>query len=251
MVHLQTKSRPFSCPARRQRLTFRMLPQTHEHAYRRTAIAVRADAAQYPVQGEVTAGWKWDQAKAMLIFIGPALILPLSDPLMSLIDAICLGQVRTCSRMRAQGDIVTDKLPMVCIVTSAQANARNVSHVRNAIPSRLGVLHAASASLSVTHACAAVCRHRAACCIGAHQSDLQLLVIRFQCTRHRHQYHRVKPPCKTGAPPPGARDGVHVSLMRTPQDVACLLPYVIQHHAARMRLACNEHTEFGRSKAMV
>jgi Na+-driven multidrug efflux pump len=139
MVHLQTKSRPFSCPARRQRLTFRMLPQTQkhgaEHAYKRTTIAVRADAAQYPVQGEVTAGWKWDKAKAMLIFIGPALILPLSDPLMSLIDAICLGQVRTCSRMRAQGDIVTDKLPMVCVVTSAQATCHMC-----AMPSRAGLV---------------------------------------------------------------------------------------------------------------
>lgn len=31
---------------------------------------------------------------AMLKFMGPALILPLSDPLMSLIDAISLGRVR-------------------------------------------------------------------------------------------------------------------------------------------------------------
>jgi hypothetical protein len=30
----------------------------------------------------------------MLVFMGPALILPISDPLMSLIDAICLGRVR-------------------------------------------------------------------------------------------------------------------------------------------------------------
>lgn len=29
----------------------------------------------------------------MLVFMAPALILPLSDPLMSLIDAVCLGRV--------------------------------------------------------------------------------------------------------------------------------------------------------------
>ena len=41
--------------------------------------------------------------------------------------------------------------------------------------------------------------------------------------------------------------------MRMPQDDACLLPdmHMMQHYAACMRLACDEHTEFDRSKEMV
>jgi hypothetical protein len=40
----------------------------------------------YP-DSSVSLDWKLDKAKAMLVFMAPALILPLSDPLMSLIDA--------------------------------------------------------------------------------------------------------------------------------------------------------------------
>lgn len=42
------------------------------------------------------AAWAWrtDKARMMLRFIGPALILPLADPLMSVIDTICVGKVR-------------------------------------------------------------------------------------------------------------------------------------------------------------
>jgi hypothetical protein len=60
-------------------------------------VALRADADRYPMYPDSSASleWKLDKAKAMLVFMAPALILPLSDPLMSLIDAVCLGQVRS------------------------------------------------------------------------------------------------------------------------------------------------------------
>lgn len=60
----------------------------------RMQIVVSAEDSQHAAGVEVTTEWKLERVKAMLVFMGPALILPLSDPLMSLIDAICLGRVR-------------------------------------------------------------------------------------------------------------------------------------------------------------
>lgn len=60
-------------------------------------MRIKAEAATYPEGQPVTTGWMAKQARAMLVFMAPALILPLSDPLMSLIDAVCLGRVRSPS----------------------------------------------------------------------------------------------------------------------------------------------------------
>ena len=40
--------------------------------------------------------WQWRQAQLYKIamFTGPALSIPLADPIMSLVDTVCIGQVR-------------------------------------------------------------------------------------------------------------------------------------------------------------
>jgi hypothetical protein len=65
-----------------------LLPVHH----RRSGKAHASDSA-WQSGHAITLDWKLKKAKAMLAFMGPALILPLSDPLMSLIDAVCLGRV--------------------------------------------------------------------------------------------------------------------------------------------------------------
>jgi hypothetical protein len=46
------------------------------------------------------------KAAAMLRFMGPALVLPLSDPLMSLIDAVSLGRVRFSGLVRMIRNVI-------------------------------------------------------------------------------------------------------------------------------------------------
>lgn len=48
--------------------------------------------------------WKWRglQARRILQFAGPALSIPLADPLMSTIDAICIGQVMHRTRQQSK-----------------------------------------------------------------------------------------------------------------------------------------------------
>jgi hypothetical protein len=66
-----------------------LLPVHHRQSGRSRA---NSSSAWQPVHAD-TWDWKLEKAKAMLRFMAPALVLPLSDPLMSLIDAVCLGHV--------------------------------------------------------------------------------------------------------------------------------------------------------------
>ena len=92
-----------------------MLPITTaqlSRQYKRDAAMRVASAAQYPTDdGSVSRPWLIGTAKAMVVFMAPALILPLSDPLMSLIDAVCLGQVRAPSHCAG---VPAHILPCVC-----------------------------------------------------------------------------------------------------------------------------------------
>ena len=92
-----------------------MLPITTAQVprqYKRDVVMRAASAAQYPTgDGSVSTPWLIGKAKAMVAFMAPALILPLSDPLMSLIDAVCLGQVRASSHCV---EVPAHILPCVC-----------------------------------------------------------------------------------------------------------------------------------------
>lgn len=44
---------------------------------------------------ETAWAWRKDKIASMMRFMAPALILPLADPLMSIIDTICIGKVRS------------------------------------------------------------------------------------------------------------------------------------------------------------
>jgi Na+-driven multidrug efflux pump len=50
---------------------------------------------------EAAWAWRTDKIMSMLRFMAPAMILPLADPLMSIIDTICIGKVRTLTRPSA------------------------------------------------------------------------------------------------------------------------------------------------------
>jgi Na+-driven multidrug efflux pump len=44
-----------------------------------------------------------DMVSSMAQFIGPALIIPLQDPLMSLVDVVCIGQFSGTTELAAMG----------------------------------------------------------------------------------------------------------------------------------------------------
>ena len=52
-------------------------------------------ASYEPFSTDRSSLWRWRKctAQRILLFAGPALSIPLADPLMSLIDSICIGQV--------------------------------------------------------------------------------------------------------------------------------------------------------------
>ena len=58
------------------------------------ALGTGSEGKDVPELKSGVAHTRWTKTIAMLMFMGPALILPLSDPLMSLIDAVSLGRVR-------------------------------------------------------------------------------------------------------------------------------------------------------------
>eukprot|EP00884_Botryococcus_braunii_P015819 jgi/Botrbrau1/2920/Bobra.0036s0053.2 len=47
--------------------------------------------------------WRWSQLRTMLAFMGPAACMPLGDPLMSVVDCICIGQYATLAEVAALG----------------------------------------------------------------------------------------------------------------------------------------------------
>ena len=58
------------------------------------SVVTRASAVSPPVFG-VSDIWQWRKAQLQKIalFTGPALSIPLADPIMSLVDTVCVGQV--------------------------------------------------------------------------------------------------------------------------------------------------------------
>lgn len=58
------------------------------------SVVTRASAVSSPVFG-VSDIWQWRKAQLQKIalFTGPALSIPLADPIMSLVDTVCVGQV--------------------------------------------------------------------------------------------------------------------------------------------------------------
>lgn len=68
--------------------------------------------------------WRIDKACMMLRFIGPALILPLADPLMSVIDTICVGKVRLVHCTPVYSELL--RTP---VATLPQASLQRSEHV--------------------------------------------------------------------------------------------------------------------------
>ncbi len=46
---------------------------------------------------------RWPLLKSMLAFAGPAICIPLGDPLMSLVDTVCIGQFGSTLELAALG----------------------------------------------------------------------------------------------------------------------------------------------------
>ena len=67
---------------------------------RHRAAAAASDVGGAEGPGDAGSAWQYrrDTSKQMLRFMGPALLLPLADPLMSLVDTVCIGQARACWR---------------------------------------------------------------------------------------------------------------------------------------------------------
>lgn len=58
-------------------------------------FVTKAAVLEAPAFGESDI-WQWRKAqlRKIAMFTGPALSIPLADPIMSLVDTVCVGQVR-------------------------------------------------------------------------------------------------------------------------------------------------------------
>ncbi len=75
------------------RRTF-LVPSSYHHRDTRTAAA----ASDGQPLGSSNAAWEAETLKRMLQFMAPAMVLPIADPLMSVVDTICIGQVSATAR---------------------------------------------------------------------------------------------------------------------------------------------------------
>jgi hypothetical protein len=57
-------------------------------------VAAQGAAAGMGDSGSYSLEWKLDKLREMAVFMLPALTIPLAEPVMSMVDTICIGQVR-------------------------------------------------------------------------------------------------------------------------------------------------------------
>ena len=56
-------------------------------------MTAAASAADNSLEGKNIWQWRKAQLQKIAVFTGPALSIPLADPIMSLVDTVCVGQV--------------------------------------------------------------------------------------------------------------------------------------------------------------
>ncbi|GIL42744.1 hypothetical protein Vafri_670 [Volvox africanus] len=66
------------------------------------SIANASDSEPAPDSGGVLR-YQWDMLRRMMSFLGPATLIPMGEPLMSLVDTVCIGQFAGTSQLAALG----------------------------------------------------------------------------------------------------------------------------------------------------
>jgi hypothetical protein len=74
--------------------SFRLVLQKHRAHGKHSSPCGRLKAALAQEGDADSWGAKQEKLRQMLTFMGPAMAIPLGDPFMSVVDTVCIGQVR-------------------------------------------------------------------------------------------------------------------------------------------------------------
>lgn len=181
--------------------------------------------------------WPWRRrlVKRILLFAAPAISMPLADPLMSLVDTICIGQVLVallpCPALLAstqsavaQAACVTQQYPHCSCNTAPMAETQILAGVRDHGPCCLGPnllgvrlcqqhlhwaqrshsqvitgpCHAAWAAIRILHISMTACYEPSTSCMHPHATYLHALACRLSTTWPLMQCHLtgVGQPCR-------------------------------------------------------